>query len=53
MYWPAALTIATSTSSIAWSSSARPLTKILPSGKTVPSIGCSSASLSTGGWSPG
>ena len=39
MYWFGAFGIATSTLAIDWSSSARPLTKILPSAKAVPSIG--------------
>ena len=41
--------IATSTRCIAWSSSARPLTKIRPSWNTVPSVGASRLSVRVGG----
>jgi hypothetical protein len=53
MYWPALLMIATSTRCMAWSSSARPLTKMRPSVNFVPSVGASRPSVKTGGVSPG
>jgi hypothetical protein len=53
MYWPAALTIATSTRPLALPSSARPLTKILDSVKAVPAVGENSVSCSHGSRSPG
>ena len=45
MYWPGAFLIATSTPAICWSSSTRPLTKIRPSVKAVPSSGENRSSL--------
>jgi hypothetical protein len=53
MYWPALLTMATSTSLRPTSSRARPLTKIRASVKAVPSVGEASVSLSDGSRSPG
>ncbi len=53
MYRPSESTMPISTRCIAWSSSARPLMKILPSENVVPSVGVSRDSFRTGGVSPG
>ncbi len=53
MYWPSELTTATSTSAMAMSSSARPLTKIRDSVNAVPSVGEARLGNNVGGWSPG
>ena len=53
MYWPRLFLIATEACAICWSSSTRPLMKILPSVKTVPSVGASRFSVTVGGRSPG